>query len=71
MRGVKIVLLILKNCLEVIYERSNRYILCFESNIIKKFDVLKRRSSKQLRTKAADTRRIRGGARDSISLFIG
>ena len=70
----KVVLLVLKNCLEVIYERyerSKRYILCFESNITEKYDVLEGRLSKQLRTKAADTRQIRGVARDSIRIFIG
>ena len=70
MRGVKIVLLILKNCLEVIYERSKWCILCFKSNIIGKYYVLERKRSKQLRKNAADTRRIRGSARDSIRISI-
>ena len=53
-RRVKIWILILKTCL-VIHERLKQHIVCFELNIVEKYDVLKGAFSKQVETKATFT----------------
>ena len=51
MRRVKIEIPMLKNRL-VNHDRFKRYILCFESKTVEKYDVLERGFSKRLETKA-------------------